>query len=1080
MLGFETGIRDNRERGSAADFVCQTVKPGSRLSIVSAYFTSSAYSCLRSILDSASATRLLFGEPRFLSIADAESLIPPAFKLTEDGLTLIDQLRQRLAAKRCAEWIRRSVEVRSIRAVGLLHGKMFHVHDGAREHALVGSSNFTVKGLGLAQNPNVELNLVVDSDRDRHDLLAWFDEIWFDKKLTTDVKAEVLQRLEQLGAHNAPDFIYRLTLYHLFKDFLSDQTETERLDAPTFTETAVWQMLYPFQRDGARAILVKLARYGGCVLADSVGLGKTFTALAVIKWYELRNERVLVLCPKKLRENWTEYLSSNNSELNPLRRDRLSYTVLSHTDLGRTSGRVGDIDLSRINWGGFDLVVVDESHAFRNAAGGRYRKLLDDVIRAGSPTRVLMLSATPVNNDLADLKAQLDLIAKDRPDAFQALGAPNLSLLIGQARQRFKTWSKAGGRDAAALLASLPPAFNSLLDGVSIARSRRHIERHYPDTLESIGRFPVREKPRSITPGIDLASKFPAYNIIDTEISGLKLALYNPFTFVRPEHHARYDARDSRTAGFDQANRERYLIAMMKVGFLKRLESSVNSFGLTMQRMVDRIDTRLSTLDEFERRGNGSADDSLWLPEELEGDEDLAAAFEVGSRLKYDLRHVNVVNWRAALQKDRVRVAELAAAAVAVDPARDAKLEQLKMLVREKTEAPSCNRDGTSNRKLILFTAYTDTARYLYRELEPLVRAAGLHVGLVTGDGSTATIGRSRFQDVLANFAPRSKKRAGMRDMPEEEIDLLIATDCISEGQNLQDADLLVNVDIHWNPVRLIQRFGRIDRIGAQGATVRMVNFWPTDDLNRYLNLRDRVESRMALVDLSATGDDNLLAEAREAVEGETHWRDEQLRRLRDEVFDLEEAREGVGLAEFSFDEFRTDLLTYARANAEALKDAPLGLHAVAPAVTKTGDFPPGVIFCLKRKGPLAEAMVNPLEPFYLVYVADDGAVRYSFASPKPVLTAMAALCSGRTEPFEALCHSFDAETQHSEKMERYDVLAGAAIADIARAYAARAASSLAMGRGGKLANGVAQARTNSEYDLVTWLVVRPGDGSEA
>jgi superfamily II DNA or RNA helicase len=1023
---------------------------------------------------------LLFGEPRFLSIAEAESLVPPAFRLTEDGLTLVDQLRQRLTAKQCAEWIRRSVEVRSIRKVGLLHGKMIHVHDGAREHALVGSSNFTVHGLGLAQRPNIELNLVVDSDRDRHDLLAWFDEVWSDESLTLDVKAEVLQRLEQLGAHNSPEFIYRLTLYHLFGDYLSDRTEAERLDAAAFTSTDIWQMLYPFQRDGARAVLVKLARHGGCVLADSVGLGKTLTALAVIKWHELRNERVLVLCPKKLRENWTEYLASNNSELNPLRRDRLSYTVLSHTDLGRTSGRVGDIDLSRINWGGFDLVVIDESHAFRNAAGGRYRKLLDDVIRAGSPTRVLMLSATPVNNDLADLKAQLDLIAKDRPDAFQALGTPNLSLLIGQARQRFKTWSRAGGRDAAALLASLPPAFNNLLDGVSIARSRRHIERHYSEALDAIGRFPVREKPLSIAPGIDLAAEFPAFDIIDAAISGLNLALYNPFTFVRPEHRTRYDARDNRTAGFDQANRERYLIAMMKVGFLKRLESSVNSFGLTMQRMIDRLDARLATLDDFERRGHVTADETDGLADELEGDEDLATAFEVGGRLKYDLRHLDVASWRAALQEDRVRVADLAAAAAAVDPSRDAKLERLRTLVREKAEAPSPNRDGTPNRKLILFTAYSDTARYLYRELEAFARMEGLHVGLVTGDGSAATIGRARFQDVLANFAPRSKKRASMRDMPGEEIDLLIATDCISEGQNLQDADLLVNVDIHWNPVRLIQRFGRIDRIGAQAATVRMVNFWPTDDLNRYLNLKDRVESRMALVDLSATGDDNLLAEAREALAGETHWRDEQLRRLQNEVFDLEEAREGVGLAEFSLDEFRADLLEYARANGEALKNAPLGLHALAPATTSTGEFPPGIIFCLKRKGPSAESMVNPLEPFYLVYVGDDGAVRYGFASPKTVLTAMAALCSGRTEPFETLCHAFDAETLNGEKMERYDALAAAAVADVARAYASRAASGLAMGRGGKLADGAAQARTDSEYDLVTWLVVRPSDRSEA
>jgi hypothetical protein len=590
----------------------------------------------------------------------------------------------------------------------------------------------------------------------------------------------------------------------------------------------------------------------------------------------------------------------------------------------------------------------------------------------------------------------------------------------------------------------------------------------------------VREKPMSIAPGIDLADEFPTFSSIDAKISGLKLALYNPFTFVHAQERQRYNERDSRTAGFDQANREQYLIAMMKVGFLKRLESSVNSFGVTMQRMVERIDARLASLDAFERGGSSVTDDTLPPIDEVDGDEELASAFEVGGRLKYDLRHIDVAGWRAALESDRARVAELAAAATAVDPSRDAKLERLKGLVRGKAEKPSRNRDGTPNRKLILFTAYTDTARYLYEQLAPYARAAGLHTGLVTGDRSEATIGRARFQDVLANFAPRSKKRAGMRDMPDEEIDLLIATDCISEGQNLQDADLLVNVDIHWNPVRLIQRFGRIDRIGAQAETIRMVNFWPTEDLNRYLNLRDRVESRMALVDLSATGDDNLLADAREAVDGEIHWRDEQLRRLQDEVFDLEEAHEGVGLAEFSLDEFRADLLEYARANADALKDAPLGLHAIAPAVTKAGTFPPGVIFCLQRKAAPAESMVNPLEPFYLVYIGDDGAVRYGFASPKTVLTAMAALCAGRSEPVEALCHVFDEETHHGERMERYDGLAAAVVADIAKAYASRAASGLAMGRGGKLADGVAQARADSEYDLITWLIVHPGDEAAA
>ncbi|EHK53561.1 ATP-dependent helicase HEPA [Mesorhizobium alhagi CCNWXJ12-2] len=1052
---------------------------GSRLSIVSAYFTSATYGRLSATLEPIHSMRFLFGEPRFLSSIESEYLNPPAFTLNEDNLALTEQLRQRSAARSCSDWIRSKVDVRSIRRAGLLHGKMIHVHDGAREHAMVGSSNFTLKGLGLIERPNIELNLVVDGDRDRKDLLSWFDEIWADEALTVDVKDEVLRHLEQMYRHSSPEFIYQKTLFHLFEEFLDDQAiEEERLGSIAFSDTAIWHMLYRFQRDGVRAVLGKLDRHGGCILADSVGLGKTLTALAVIKYHESRNQRVLVLCPKKLRENWTEYLAGNNSDLNPLRDDKFNYTVLSHTDLTRERGHVGDIDLSRINWAAYDLVVIDESHAFRNAAGSRYQRLIDEVVRAGVPTRVLMLSATPVNNDLADLKAQLGLIAKGKSDAFRSLGAPNLSSLIGDARRRFAEWTKSGERDAAALMARLPPALTTLLDGVSIARSRRHIERHYADTLDEIGRFPARLPPLSRFPGVDLVGSFPTFDEIDREIGQLNLALYNPFAFVLLEYRERYNERDRRTAGFDQANREKYLIAMMKIGFLKRLESSVSSFGHTMERIVGRIDRRLAEIEAFRDSRPAISALETEFDDEMEGDEDLASAFEVGGRLKYDLRHIQTDVWEAALRQDRERVAQLAATAAEVGPERDAKLAQLKELVSAKAWNPTINRDGARNRKVILFTAFSDTARYLYRELEPLARSHGMHSGLVTGSGCQATVGKARFQDVLANFAPRSKKRAAMRGMPEAEIDLLIATDCISEGQNLQDADLLVNVDIHWNPVRLIQRFGRIDRIGSQTDTVQMVNFWPTEDLNRYLNLKDRVEARMALVDLSATGEDNLLAEARDAAEGEFHWRDEQLRRLQTEVFDLEEAGEGVSLTEFTLDEFRADLLAYARKNADQLRDAPLGLHALTPVQVEGGRFEPGVIFCLRRKGEAGEANVNPLEPFYLVYVRDDGSIRHGFSQPKSILTALEALCSGRSKPFEALCDAFDDETEHGAKLERYDRLSANAVADIGRAYAARAAAGLAMGRGGKLDDSGAQARIESEYELITWLIVRPGDGS--
>ncbi|MFB7881665.1 helicase-related protein [Brevundimonas diminuta] len=1023
--------------------------------------------------------RFLFGEPRFLRDADNAKLQPPAFSIDESGLHLTEQIRQRAAALRCARWIRDKVEIRSVKRSGLLHGKLIHIDDGRRHHAVLGSSNFTVSGLGLGETPNIELNLIVDSDRDREDLRVWFNELWSDQKLTEDVREEVLRALEANYAHVSPEFVYFKTLLHLFDDFLVDRAEEDVLIQQTaFEQTAIWRALFDFQRDGLRAVLSKIDKYGGCILADSVGLGKTYTALAVIKWFEKRNKNVLVLCPKKLRENWTEFLATNNSEMNPLREDRFGYTVLSHTDLSREGGRVGDIDLNRIEWGAYDLVVIDESHNFRSAArnktaGGRrsrYERLMDDVIKSGLMTKVLLLSATPVNNDLRDLKAQLDLISADRGDGFNDLGVPNLGALIGSAQKQFAEWAKTGNRNTSLLLSKLPPALFGLLDGVTIARSRKHVERHYAASMEKIGAFPRRAAPESIFTTIDTSGSFPAFEDVDAAISKLELALYGPLSFVLDQHRALYD----KGGNFDQANREKYLIAMMKVGFLKRLESSVSSFRQTMDRMIARIDQRLRDLETFET----TAAFETTVPDEEEFEDELEDAFEVGGALRYNLAHLNREGWKAALLRDRERIAALADEARKITADRDAKLDRLKAIVRAKASDPSTNRDGEANRKVILFTAFTDTARYLYDELLPLARECGIHVALVTGDGCKTTFGPARFQDVLVNFAPRAKRRADMRNAQTDgEIDLLIATDCISEGQNLQDADLLVNVDIHWNPVRLIQRFGRIDRIGSRNTSIRMVNFWPTEDLNKYLGLKDRVEARMALVDLSATGEDDLL-NARAEAEGDARWRDDQLIRLKDEVFELEESAGGVTLADFALDDFRAELLGFARANEQALRDAPLGLHALVPNEVEGGVIDPGVIFCLRRRpaDPNPEqAKINPLDPHYLVQLKDDGSVRVGFGQPKPILEAYRALCLGRSEPFETLCNAFDDETNYGEAMDRYDGLIRAAVASVGETSASRTLASLTGSRSARVPDEGAQARTSLDYDLITWLIIRPG-----
>jgi len=1089
-----SGIRDNHTRGRVADFLSERVSDRSALSIVSAYFTIYAYQALADRLDAISGLRFLFGEPRFIASLDPDKTDKKAFKIEDEGLELANRLQQRDVARRCAKWIEDKVEIRSVRQANLMHGKLYHIHDGHREHAVLGSSNFTMRGLGLSQTPNIELNLVVDSDRDRTDLKAWFDEIWSDDTLVEDVKAEVLRYLEQLYVNHAPEFIYFKTLYHIFERFLSGQADdAARFDQMAIIDTEIWKALFDFQKDGAKGAIHKINTHNGCILADSVGLGKTYTALAVIKYHELRNLRVLVLCPKKLRDNWTVYLAQNNSELNPFLKDRFAYTVLSHTDLSRDSGRVDGVNLAALNWGNFDLVVIDESHNFRNNTPGkkdeegniikmsRYERLMKDVITSGIKTKVMLLSATPVNNDLKDLRNQIYFVTENRDTAFvDSFGIASIKDTLGTAQKTFMEWAKRSGeKDAGELMDRLSAGFFTLLDELTIARSRKHIKKYYKSSLERIGRFPTRKKPESKFSEIDLKGRFQTYDQLNDDISKYQLSLFNPSRYVREEFKSHYEEKTIRN--FSQADREGFLIGMMKVNFLKRLESSVRAFAITMERTVAKINDLENRLKHFlaHRAENSEDVQPDALMESGEEDEDLVGAFEVGAKLKFQMAHLKVEEWLVALAKDKKQLSRLANDARAVDAKRDAKLADLKKIIEDKVRNPSTNSADEPIGKVIVFCAFADTAAYLYEELEDWVRKTlDVHIALVSGGTrpNRSTFGRSEFAQILTNFSPRAKQRNKMKSMPQDgEIDVLIATDCISEGQNLQDCDLLVNYDIHWNPVRIIQRFGRIDRIGSLNSAIQLVNFWPTPDLNKYINLKNRVEARMALVDIAATAEDNVLntKDIEDLIQEDLRYRDRQLLRLKDEVLDLEDFNESVTLNEFTLDDFRMELANYIEANRQRLEEAPFGLYGVVPPHPEYQTIKPGAIYCLRQRndGGGSEA-VNPLQPYFLVYIREDGQVRYNFTAPKQILEIFRALCSGKTEPYSALCELFDKETGNGEDMSRYSSLLDSAVGAIAAQFGRKNVSNLFAGRAGKLMDASKQVKSAADFELITWLVI--------
>ncbi|MDM8558041.1 helicase-related protein [Candidatus Parabeggiatoa sp. HSG14] len=1079
-----THLRDNHQRGTVGAFLQENIAAGSSLSIVSAYFTIYAFAELKSKLINIEGMRFLFGEPHFIKSIDPSKTEIKAFRIEEDGLKrLKDSLKQSPIAKDCADWIKQKVQIKSIRQSNFLHGKMYLMNDN--DVAILGSSNFTLRGLGLSNTPNLELNIIIDSEQDRRDLKAWFDALWDDEKWVKDVTADVLEYLEQLYLPTAPEFVYYKTLYHLFKKFLEEQANMGILEARThFYDTQIWNKLYDFQQEGVKIALAKLNKHNGCIIADSVGLGKTFEALAVIKHFESLNYNVLVLCPKKLRQNWTKY-NNTSDKRNPFTQDRFRYTVLSHTDLSRDSGKVGDIDLKTIDWGAFDLVVIDESHNFRNNTAdkkdelgqvirkSRYNRLLDDIIKKEgvAKTKVLLLSATPVNTDLKDLRNQLAFFTEGQDNAFQeSLGIQSIKSTLDNAQKCFKEWAEPrGARHKNVLLEKLGSDFFKLLDELTIARSRKHLEQYFQATILKLGQFPERLPPIAIFSEIDVQKQFLSYQALNEMISKYKLAVFNPSAYVRAEYQDHYKIKQSR-------QQEHYLIGMMKVNFLKRLESAVYAFALTMERTVIKIEALEQKITRFKtaQSENPSFDFAELNPEKLD-DEELKEALQIGQKLVFKFAHLDVDAWLDDLQEDKAQLQSLHDAAKTITIERDAKLAKLKQLIANKVRQPTTDKDNKANRKILVFTAFADTAIYLYEALETwATKELSIHIAMVSGHTHKTTFGKHDFEDILMHFSPRSKERDSFDNIDKsQEIDLLIATDCISEGQNLQDCDYLINYDIHWNPVRIIQRFGRIDRLNSRNQTVQLVNFWPTEDLEDYINLKDRVEARMALVDIAATSKDNLLTP--EEAQEELSFRDQQLKRLKTEILDLEDFDEGVTLNEFTLDDFRVELNHYLEQKKRQLEQAPYGLYAIVPPYH---EISPCVIFCLEYKAKQLTQKksqsenINPLHPFFLVYVLDNGSVKYNFTRPKETLLIFQKLCVGKTEAYQDLCRLFDRETKEGASMELYNNLLEQAVASIVRLFKKRHSGNLFAGRGGKLLDAQQQIKNTEDFELISWLIV--------
>ncbi len=987
-----------------------------------------------------------------------------------------NRLQSRWLAKRLLQWIEDKVEVR--RALSPIPQSAFVIRDsdGRPLRALLGSLAFSTDGLGLTPGNPMCLIQASETTEEASLLSQWFDAQWLALAANPASKTALIDSLKKLAGNRAPRLVYALFLHHVFRD-RGDELDEERVvkSATGIHNTVVWKKLFKFQRDGVVGAIDKLNRFGGCIIADSIGLGKTFEALAIIKYHELRNDRVLVLCPKRLRDNWTLYRA--NDRRNFLAPDRFNYDVLNHTDLSRDGGLSGDIDLAHVNWGNYDLVVIDESHNFRNKRtpqkGGetRYDRLMRKIIREGVKTRVLMLSATPVNNRMADLRNQIVFATEGDDAALLEHGIGSIDSTTRLAQKQFNRWLDLdeSERTPSRLVEMLGFDYFTLLDLLTIARSRKHIERYYG--LAEIGRFPDRLKPINITPDVDRTGGFPAIRNINLEIRRLHLAAYAPLRYVLPHKQEAYDRKYSTevkggTGFFRQVDREESLIHLLRVNVLKRMESSVVSFALTVERQLRDVK---ATLARIEAQAEELEEIDI---EDVDIEDPAFESLLLGRKVKVLLQDVDLVRWCQDLIEDRNRLANLLAAARAVDPSRDAKLEALRQVIADKCRNPI----NPGNRKVIVFTAFADTARYLYEQLAPWARSSlGLESALVTGTGSNqTTLPRLRrdLASILMAFAPRSKERP--EDLAGDgDLDVLIATDCISEGQNLQDCDWLINYDIHWNPVRIIQRFGRIDRIGSPNARIQLVNFWPNMELEEYINLEQRVSGRMVLLDISATGEENLIEQQSGNQMNDLEYRRKQLLKLQDAVIDLEDLSTGVSISDLTLTDFRIDLAEFRKAHPGVLEALPLGTFAVT--TSPDSEIPPGIVFCLRAEGEAATRIAHddyPLAPHYLVHVGDDGAVFLPYTQAKQILDRLKRVCLGRDLPDAGACARFDRATKDGEDMRHAQRLLAAAVASVVGKSEERAVASLFTPGGTHALPG--EFAGINDFEVVAFLVILP------
>jgi ERCC4-related helicase len=845
---------------------------------------------------------------------------------------------------------------------------------------ITGSSNLTDAGLGMRKSSNLELNIAATGDNnDWKELSKWFNNQWNDvakseivlpDKSEVDVKQNIIKLLQDIYKEYSPNELYYKVLYELFKKdielYIGDsdfKQEIKRLE-----NTHIYKSLYSFQQKGALSLIKMLKNYNGAILADAVGLGKTWTALAVMKYFQDKGYSVILLCPKKLRYNWEQYQPNKNSRFE---QDDIVYYVRNHTDLQdeRLDKYSGNDALSResIRRKKKLLVVIDESHNLRNDKAGRYEYLVNEILLPEEPDRdvkVLQLSATPINNGMIDIRNQFKLVVKGKNDGFKEseLQIDNLENIFRRAQIDFADWCRNDDRKIADLISKLSQKFFSLTDALVVARTRKMITNELGETMN----FPKKEVPINeyVTP--DCIGDLKSFNDILDALK-IKMTAYRPSEYTAE--------KEVKRVVDDQKQREGFLVKMMYILLVKRLESSWFSFKKTVEKILAHHEEALSRVNKFMDNKTSISiepdidEDDREEMEETAEQNNIEPQLTLGKKNPISLSDiVNIGSFKTGIETDIAQFKKLKKHLDNFEnnynegKDKDPKIEKLIEHIKSKQR--------TKNKKVLIFTVYAETAKFLYDELK---KRKIENIAYVSGSRSETYDNYSGkdFEIILERFAPFTKlynekdwtemyEKANLSDDDRKNcnrnvsfdkwkelvgeydektssklnapIDILIATDCLSEGQNLQDCDMVVNYDIHWNPVRLIQRMGRIDRLGSPNKCVKGINFWPAKDYEDYLKLTVRVENRMALMTVVGTETiDDLTPELEKTVENNpllTKQSQKMLEQMQLTWDDIEENQETFGLNDLSLEQFRQDLYELLNKNKNDFDKIPNGVFS--------------------------------------------------------------------------------------------------------------------------------------------------------